>query len=77
MTDPTPSALRLAEAPNPFANAADVGELLGLLAGAASMCWIPQPGEQEFDSVQASRFVDHALARLEELTGRPQPRIGQ
>lgn len=67
MTDPQPSALRLADQPNPFADAEDARELLGQLAGAASMCWIPRPGEQVFDSEQAGRFVEYAVHRLEEL----------
>lgn len=41
-------------------------ELLGTLAGAASMCWTPTPAGV-FDSELASFFVDLALARLRHL----------
>lgn len=40
--------------------------ILGELAGAASMCWIPRPSG-EFDSSQAIKFVDQAFTALEEL----------
>ena len=35
-------------------------EILGVLAGAASLCWTPKP-TGEFDSTLASYFVDRAL----------------
>lgn len=50
----------------PFADCASVEELLGQLAGAASMCWTPRPAGV-FDSTRASEFVDLALARLKQL----------
>jgi hypothetical protein len=50
-----------------FAEAGDPSEILGLLAGAASMCWQPRP-TGEFDSSAASRFVDAALERLKEIS---------
>lgn len=48
-----------------------IEEILGQLAGAASTCWIPNTGAAEFDSVQASKFVDEALAQIRELTTTP------
>lgn len=51
-----------------FADAQSVSELLGLLAGATSMCWQPRP-TGVFDSETASAFVDGALNRLKELPG--------
>lgn len=41
-------------------------QLLGTLAGAASMCWTPAPAGV-FDSELASFFTDLALARLKQL----------
>jgi hypothetical protein len=52
---------------NRFARAESASELLGELAGAASMCWAPRP-VGVFDSTAASAFVDDALERLAELT---------
>jgi len=49
-----------------FADCTTVSELLGQLAGAASMCWDPRP-TGVFDSVTASRYVDGALIRLARL----------
>lgn len=38
-------------------------EVLGKLAGAASMCWTPRP-KGVFDSTRASKFVDESYAEL-------------
>ena len=42
----------------------DVRKVLGELAGAASLCWIPKP-TGVFDSTQASKFVEGAIAQLQ------------
>lgn len=54
--------------PNAFATAGlggtppkTIETVLGLLAGAASMCWENPSGAGEFKSTQASEFVDQAL----------------
>lgn len=52
--------------PNPFADVDSPLELLGLLAGAASLCWDPPP-TGVFDAEQATQFVDAAMERLIEL----------
>lgn len=49
---------------NSFAEADTPKEVLGLLAGAASVCWNK---ERVFESEKASKFVDDALERLIEL----------
>ena len=51
----------------PFRDAETPIELLGQLAGAASVCWSNPSGAGVFDSEQATRFVDAALSRLVEL----------
>lgn len=48
---------------NRFDNASDIQEVLGQLAGAASVCWDPRP-TGVFDSELASEFLDEALARI-------------
>jgi hypothetical protein len=50
-----------------FAGADTPTELLGLLAGAASVCWSNPGGAGVFDSEQASSLIDAAVARLIEL----------
>jgi hypothetical protein len=40
-----------------------VSRILGELAGEASLCWDPRP-EGEFDSSQASKFVDEAVDKV-------------
>ena len=52
---------------NTFEAAESVGQLLGMLAGAASMCWEPQPTTAVFDSTAASSLVSEALSRLKEM----------
>lgn len=51
---------------NAFAKCETFEELLGQLAGAASVCWEPKP-TGVFDSTQASSFVDQAHSRMIEL----------
>lgn len=41
-------------------------EVLGELAGSASLCWDPKP-TGVFDATCASRFVDEAIAQLGEI----------
>jgi hypothetical protein len=55
------------EQPNPFARVEDIPELLGQLAGAASMCWNPRPNTEVFDSEVAGVYVNQALDRLGEM----------
>lgn len=52
---------------NPFDEAMTQGQLLAMLAGAASMCWSNPSGAGVFDSTLAGAFVDAALTRLGEL----------
>jgi len=51
---------------NRFADASTIEEVVGQLAGAASVCWEPKP-TGVFDSTEASLCVDDALARIREL----------
>ena len=51
---------------HPFAEADTPTELLGLLAGAASVCWNPPP-TGEYDADRALALVDAAIERLIEL----------
>jgi hypothetical protein len=51
---------------NPFLTARTPEQLLGQLAGAASLCWDPRP-DGVFDADQAAAFVDAAVARLKEM----------
>ena len=44
-----------------------LGSALRQLAGAASMCWNPRPGDQVFDSEQANKFCDEAEAQIRML----------
>lgn len=37
-----------------------IKQILGELAGSASMCWKPRPSNQVFDSTQACSFVQKA-----------------
>lgn len=54
--------------PSPtFADADNVVELLGMFAGAASMCWSDIARAGVFESEQASALVDAAIERLIEL----------
>lgn len=53
--------------PTLFADADNVTELLGLFAGAASMCWEHVDLAGEFDSQRASELVDAVVERLIEL----------
>lgn len=52
---------------NLFAMATDRMQVLGYLAGFASMCWKPTPSTAEFDSSAAKLAVDIANERLQEL----------
>jgi hypothetical protein len=52
---------------NHFETADSVEMLLGMLAGAASTCWLPHTGDLEFDSSQASKFVDDAVEQLNQI----------
>lgn len=59
-----------------FADCDSVEELLGVFAGAASMCWEHPERAGRFESQEASAFVDAALERLIELgwsSGTPEP----
>jgi hypothetical protein len=51
----------------PFDSADTPGELLGMLAGAASVCWSNPAGAGVFQSEQAAALVDAAVGRLIEL----------
>lgn len=50
-----------------YADADTVPALLGQLAGSASMCWSDIDRAGVFDDAQAVRFVDAAVARLNQL----------
>lgn len=52
---------------NAFHDVKDRKELLGQLAGAASVCWDDPGGAGVFHSEEASKFVKDALIRLDEL----------
>lgn len=52
---------------NAFHDAADRKELLGQLAGAASLCWGTPEGSGVFQSEEAAKYVDDALERLDEI----------
>lgn len=52
---------------NAFHDANNLDEVLGMLAGAASVCWENPDMAGVFDSEQVSRFVRHARIRLEQL----------
>lgn len=51
---------------NAFDECKTVGELLGQLAGSASMCW---KVAEQFDLDQANALVDQAITKLRELLG--------
>jgi hypothetical protein len=51
---------------NRFDNAKTIEEVIGQLAGAASLCWKPKP-TGVFESSMASAFVGEALERLRQL----------
>lgn len=53
----------------PFEDAESLEELLGLFAGAASMCWENPAGAGVFDSELASFFVDAALIKIVKIVG--------
>jgi len=53
--------------PNGFLAAHTPQELLGMLAGAASVCWEKPERAGIFDSTRASALVDEALAQLHEI----------
>jgi hypothetical protein len=55
------------EEPNPFRDADTVTELLGMLVGAGSTCWVGGTGHLEFDSTAATKVVDDGIKRLIEL----------
>ena len=46
-----------------------IKEILGELAGAASMCWIDRPAGV-FDSVQAQSFVQEAVNKIIAINNR-------
>jgi hypothetical protein len=56
-----------------FKDADTPAELLGLLAGAASMCWSDIENAGEFQSERASELLDAALDRLVELGWAERP----
>lgn len=58
-----------ADETNLFSSAQNVTQLLGQLAGAASMCWANLDGAGEFDTTTANQLVEDAQARLRQLTG--------
>lgn len=51
---------------NSFSDCKSLDQVLGQLAGAASMCWSPRP-TGEFLPDFAGRFVDDARDRIQEL----------
>ena len=56
---------------NPFKDATTLKEVVGLCAGAISVCWDPRP-TGVFDSRPAAAFVDAAADRINELAfGHP------
>ena len=56
---------------NIFADANSVDELLSLMVGAGSVCWVGGTGDLVFDSEMAIGVVAHGMARLEELISEP------
>ena len=46
-------------------------ELLSLMVGAGSVCWVGGTGDLVFDSEMAIGVVAHGMARLEELISEP------
>lgn len=52
--------------PTVFRDCSSRGQVLGVLAGAASVCWTDDE-ERVFMATRASDLVDLALERLEEL----------
>lgn len=52
---------------NRFSTAVTVSELLGQLAGAASMCWENVRAAGVFQSDQALEYVEEAEERLREI----------
>lgn len=40
---------------------------IGLAIGHASMCWNPRPGDQVFDSTEASKVVDELYEYVNKL----------
>jgi hypothetical protein len=58
--------------PNVFTNCSTREELLGTLAGSASLCWDPRPSGV-FDSALASAFVDQAASHLAVIELVPTP----
>lgn len=59
----------MTEQQNPFHDASSVEELLGLLAGAASICWEHPDRAGQFQSSTARAFVGMAQEKLVDLMG--------
>lgn len=56
---------------NIFADAESVDELLSLMVGVGSVCWIGGTGDLKFDADLAVSVVAHGRARLEQLISEP------
>jgi hypothetical protein len=39
----------------------ELQKIVGECAGAVSVCWVPRPLDQVFDSTTATKFVDEAV----------------
>ncbi len=49
----------------------ELREILGIMIGRASMCWIPAPGQEVFDSESAIETLDDAIERIRPLFSLP------
>lgn len=54
-------------ATNRFEDAQTVAEVVGMAVGLGSMCWEPRP-TGVFDSTEASKAVDEAMDRINQIT---------
>lgn len=52
---------------NVFGEAQSVTELMYMLVGAASMCWVGGTGDAEFDTTRARDAADAGIERLIEM----------
>jgi hypothetical protein len=57
-----------------FDDAENVTELVHLIVGAGSMCWVGGTGAAEFDTEQALAVADDGINRLIELGWAPSER---
>lgn len=52
---------------NRFAKAETEDEVLGMMVGAGSTCWVGGTGDIEFDSTQAVQVIEQGKARISEI----------